>query len=143
MGAEYLLQGTNREKYKNKIIFGEEGTQVTEFYYDKNGKYYLVCTNKNDYSSYIDVPVQAYENYHAYSSNGKELAVGKGENNRIRIYIPEKFEDEICLKYLIPVLWRICEAISLITACIIIFLLRKTITKYFQMCSEKYLKLYL
>lgn len=143
MGAEYLLQGTNREKYKNKIIFGEEGTQVTEFYHDKNGKYYLVCTNRNDYSSYIDVPVQAYENYHAYSSNGKELAVGKGENNRIRIYIPEKFEDIICLKYRIPILWRICEAISLITACIIILLLRKTITKYFQMCSEKYLKLYL
>lgn len=143
IGAEYLLQDTSLEKYKNKSLYSEEGVEATEFYYDKNGKYYLACTNENDYSSYIDIPVQAYNNYHAYSSDGKELPVTGGENNRIRIYIPEKFEDVICLKYRIPILWRICEAISLITACIIIFLLRKTITKYFQMCSEKYLKLYL
>lgn len=86
----------------------------------------LSSINENNYPGYIDIPVQAYDNYHAYSSDGKELDVTIGENNRVRIQIPEKLEDIICIKYQIPVLWRICEMISLITGCAILVLLRKS-----------------
>lgn len=135
---EYLLKDTDLEKYKSRTITIEDGTAVTDFYYDRNGKYYLTCVNENNYPVYIDVPVQAYDNYHAYSSNGKELDVTVGENNRIRIHIPEKLDDVICIKYQIPVLWRICEAISFITGCIMLILFKKKEQKLSDMMFVKY-----
>lgn len=129
MNAEYLLKDTDLEKYKSRTVSVEDGVTVKNFYYDTNGRYYLSCINENNYPEYIDIPVQAYDNYHAYSSDGKELDVTVGENNRIRVHIPDKLDDVICIKYQIPVLWRICEVISLVTGYIIWILLRKDIEK--------------
>ena len=132
MNAEYLLKGTDLEKYKDKTISVEDGLTVKKFYYDTNGKYYLSCKNENSYPVYVDVPVQAYNNYHAFSSDGEELALTAGENNRIRVHIPDGLDDVICIKYQIPVLWRICEVISLVTGCVLLILLRKNKPAYLK-----------
>lgn len=117
--GEYLLQGKDLEEYKNgKFVYTSgENIECFEFYYDKNGKYYLSCNNKTDVPAYIDVPIQAYNNYHAYTSDGEELFVETSESNVIRVFIPEKYNGTICIKYVIPTLWRLCEIISLFTMC--------------------------
>ena len=48
-----------------------------------------------------------------------------GDNNRVRVHILDRFDDVICIKYQIPVFWRVCEVISLVTGYIIWALLRK------------------
>lgn len=88
--------------------------------YEDKGKYYLTCTNQGNAQSYIDVPIWFYDNYHAYKSDGEELLLDMGENNKIRVYIPGNFEGTICLRYEVPGIWRLCEIISCITACAII-----------------------
>lgn len=120
--GEYLLKETNWLKYKKRNVLCGDGVQYSEFHYDKQGKYYLTCINKNESSSYVDVPVQAYNNYQAYKSDGEELEVEQGVDSRVRINLPKNFDDVICLRYKVPLLWHICEVISGITLLIIIFL---------------------
>ncbi len=115
--SDYLLLNTDREAYKNRDLLYGDGIENAEFHYDKNGRYYLNCDNLNEEHSYVDVPVQAYDHYHAYQSDGQELVVGKGENNRIRIMVPGNYQGAICLRYEVPGLWRVCELISFTTAC--------------------------
>lgn len=118
--SDYLLTGTDREEYKKRDLLCGAGIENAEFYYDKKGRYYLRCDNLNEALSYVDVPVQAYDHYHAYQSDEEELVVGKGENNRIRITIPGNFQGAICLRYEVPGLWRVCELISFISFCAIL-----------------------
>lgn len=112
MGAEYLLQGTNIEGYKNRNILSGENIDSIEFSYVKNGEYVLICKNRSGEDSYIDVPIHFYDNYHAYTSDNEELLLVLGENNVIRINIPGNFDGVIYIQYRVPVLWRVCEIIS-------------------------------
>ena len=89
-------------------------------YYYTNVKYHLSCNNKADVQNFIDVPIHAYDNYHVYTNDGKELGVETGENNRIRVLIPGNYQGMIFIKYVVPVSWRLCEIISLVTMCIIV-----------------------
>lgn len=121
MNAEYLLQGTDINVYKDRMSIQGGGITCSELYYDRNGKYHLTCSNKMDVQDYIDLPIQAYDNYHAYTDNGVELCVITGENNKVRVLIPGNYEGTIWIKYVVPVLWRLCELISLGTICFIVF----------------------
>lgn len=53
--------------------------------------------------------------------NGVELCVIIGENNKVRVLIPGNYEGTIWIKYVVPVLWRLCELISLGTICFFVF----------------------
>ncbi len=120
--GEYLLQGTGLYEYKGgrAIITSGENIECATFYYDSNGRYYLTCNNRQDTQGYIDVPIYAYDNYHAYKEDGEELSTEMGESNRIRVYIPGGYVGVICIKYVVPILWRVCEIISFITMCVLI-----------------------
>ncbi len=111
MGAEYKLAGTDLEGYKRRTLTYEEGVENISFTYDKKGTYDLVCENKTGHVSFVDVPVQKYDNYHAYTEQG-ELSLDSGENNRIRVLLPVDFAGTIRLQYEVPLLWRVCEWIS-------------------------------
>ncbi len=124
MGAEYKLTGTDLEKYKWKYVQYEEGIENTSFHYDKNGTYYLSCENKSGHASFVDVPVQMYDHYHAYYGD-TELAISRGDNNRIRIELPADFAGTICLQYKVPVLWRLCEAASCLSFFVMLGILAK------------------
>lgn len=120
MGGEYLLSGTDWELYKDTRVEGGESIENVNFHYNKKGKYDLTYTNSSDRTSYVDLPVHAYENYHAYDGNRNELTLEQGENNTIRVLIPPLSEGSVSLEYKVPFLWRVCEIISCITLCAMI-----------------------
>lgn len=119
-GAEYLLWHTDVDAYKDRKIIHSADMECTELYYYTNGKYHLSCNNKADVQNFIDVPIHAYDNYHVYTNDGKELGVETGEDNRIRVLIPGNYQGMIFIKYVVPVSWRLCEIISLVTMGIIV-----------------------
>lgn len=92
----------------------------TGFLYDKNGKYELSCMNKTDVQAYIDIPIQAYDHYQAYTDNGEALQSGTGENNRLRLFIPGNYEGNIWIRFTVHALWRLSEFISFGTLGIIV-----------------------
>lgn len=125
MGAEYKLAGTDLEGYKRKDILHGDGVEDLSFTQEKRGRYQLSCANRSGGTSYVDVPVQMYDHYHAYGGD-RELELTRGENNRIRVLLPMDFEGKIELRYEVPLLWRFSEAISGITFCMILWFYLKS-----------------
>ena len=117
MNAEYKLAGADLEAYKRRDLLHEEGVENIGFVYDKKGTYYLSCENRTGKISYVDVPVQMYDHYHAYTDDKdrEEIPLSYGENCRVRVQLPVDFAGTICLKYEVPFLWRVCEVISCVT----------------------------
>ncbi len=123
MNAEYKLSGADLEGFKRRDLLYEKGVENISFMYDKRGTYYLSCENRTGKISYVDVPVQMYDHYHAYTEDKgrEEISLSYGENYRIRVWLPVDFAGTVCLKYEIPLLWRVCEVLSCITFLGILF----------------------
>ena len=60
------------------------------------------------------------DNYHAYG-DGRELALTRGENNRIRVQVPAGFSGKILIRYQVPPAWRFSEAVSCMTVCVMVW----------------------
>lgn len=130
MSGEYVLFGTDMDALKSRELF--EGEGVTAENYTREGLHSQVwCENTSEEDSYLDLPVAAYSNYHAWLEDGQETAVSTGENNRIRIIIPAGYSGMVELNYQEPVLWRVCEGISLVTlgGLLVVFFRRKSLNK--------------
>lgn len=136
-GAEYVRKGTDLNAYKNRNIAYAEGMENVEFSYGGNGTYYLKCSNKTDEAVFLDVPVQSYDNYRIYMDNEEELAWETGENNRIRLAVPGNYDGTIRIKYVVPVLWRLCELVSLAAWGILIVMLLQRFFSIFEKFVRK------
>ena len=92
------------------------------------------CMNNGAEESYIEVPILHYTGYRAFAeSSGEELQTVKGTNNIVRILLPGGFTDQIELKFVSPIHWRISEAVTYIWWLFVgIFLIRRR-----QGCNEK------
>lgn len=119
-GAEYKLEGTDLEGYKRRDVLHGDDVEVAGFCRGKRGTYELSCTNHAGSPSYADIPVQMYDNYHAYEGS-RELALARGENNRIRVQIPAGFSGKVYIRYQVPPAWRLSEAISCMTICMMVW----------------------
>ena len=111
-GGEYVVEGTEAEKMDFDVPSSSENVHILT--YDKEYLHMWVqCTNNSGEAGYIELPLLHYTGYHAYvTSTGEELLTEKGTNNVIRVWIPEAFDDEIEVKYVSPVHWRISEFIT-------------------------------
>ena len=111
-GGEYVVEGTEAEKMDFGVPSSSENVHILT--YDKEYLHMWVqCTNNSGEAGYIELPLLHYTGYHAYvTSTGEELLTEKGTNNVIRVWIPEAFDDEIEVKFVSPVHWRISELIT-------------------------------
>ena len=126
MSGEYLLEGTDTTALRFRGLITGEG--VTAENYTREGLHSQVwCENTSEADSYLDVPITAYPNYHAWLEDGQETTVSIGENNRVRITIPAGYSGMVDLNYQVPVLWRVCEGVSLVTlgGLLVVFLRRR------------------
>ena len=110
---EYML-GNSIELGAKKCSEAEEGLNVGEVQYNK-GTYQIYCTNLSKTEKYVSIPVLAYDNYHAYTVDGKELYIEEDMYGRIRFSVPGEYDGEVYIKYEEPISWRISEIISLCT----------------------------
>ncbi len=83
------------------------GTEVS-FTYDKTG---------NAAEAYVDVPFNYYPYYHAVDQDGNELATDITELLRLRVLLPEGSSGTVHVSFEIPALWRVGDAVSVITLC--------------------------
>ena len=137
--AEYKLTGADLEGYKRRDLLHEEGVENISFAYAEKGTYYLSCENRTGKISYVDVPVQMYDNYQAYidDADRDEISLSYGENCRVRVQLPVDFEGTICLKYEVPFLWRVCEVLSCMTFfCIIVRMKTKKRNEIRESCGS-------
>lgn len=135
MGQEYLLRDTSYDLLSNTgIIVNSAGISASKLIH-KNDSYIFSCSENSQIASSVDLPLNAYDNYHAYiKDTHTELSVTSGYNNRLRILIPAGLDDIIEVKYVEPASWRYAELISLIT--LLALLVHSLLTKYRENVNE-------
>lgn len=112
--GEYLPQGTDTLLLEEKQVLTGEGVTTGELIREGT-RSQIWCENTSEAESYLDLPILAYDNYHAALEDGSPAPLSTGENNRIRVTLPAGYEGVITVEYRPPVYWRVSEAVSLVT----------------------------
>lgn len=112
--GEYLPLGTDTLLLEEKQVLTGEGVTVGELIREGT-RSQIWCENTSKAESYLDLPILAYDNYHASLEDGSPATLSTGENNRIRVTLPAGYEGVITVEYRPPVYWRVSEAVSLVT----------------------------
>lgn len=111
--GEYLLQGASFG-YGDEVLTSEAVT-VTSSGREEN-VFTVECVNLSEDEQYIDIPVLNYPNYVATDSmTGGSLAIGSGEECRIRVLIPGYYQGMVRVEYRSPWYWRMSEIVSVLT----------------------------
>ncbi|MCD7805952.1 MAG: hypothetical protein LUH19_01270 [Lachnospiraceae bacterium] len=117
VGGENVLWQTDLAgiAYRD-LLYDDSGLAVGE-YSTEDGRYLLYdVENTSDTVAFVDIPLFNYDNYVAYDTQtGETISITNGSNNRIRLNIPADYSGTIEVKYLIPLLWKIAGAVSVIT----------------------------
>lgn len=124
--GEYLLANTMLMDLGTHRINTKPQTVLQNFT-EKNGRYYLSVKNEAVSESYADIPVLAYDNYHAYDTKTKqEFEIQHIDTScRIRVMIPARYDGEIEISYQEPARWKVCEMISITSAAIVMLVVIK------------------
>lgn len=131
-GAEYLVEGTDKDKLTFADAVAGEGVDILAYQKDYL-KVDMTCVNNTGAESYVDVPLLLYKGYRIVDAeSGQEMQLSPGENNVIRILIPANYEGRIKLDFVSPIYWRISEVITLVTIIILFVVGRKYRRKRIQ-----------
>lgn len=110
-GEEYLVEGTDASvlTYSEPVV--SDGVELEN--YEKQYLHVLMeCSNYGETKGYVELPMLHYTGYRAYTESGEELAAIKGNNNVVRVVLPAGFSDQIEVKFVSPIHWRISEGIT-------------------------------
>ena len=126
--AEYLPADTDarQEKFPEGKIWADSDVIVTT--HEKSGTHYLLnCTNTSSQERTLELPMTYYRGYVARDvQTGGDILVGSGENCRIRLTLAGNYSGTIQVKFEEPILWRVAEIISFVSAAgLAVFLVRK------------------
>ena len=123
----YLLAQVDQNEMRNgAILFSEEDKLKAEVL-DRNGtRFMLYMKNDSSGNEYIDLPIMGYSEYVV---NDDRISLSRGYNKRLRLNIPAGYNGAVNVRFNEPVLWRVCEIISLGTLLWVICRRRKRIKK--------------
>jgi hypothetical protein len=116
--GEYLLTCSNRELWRESKVETDASVTVNEYTDNPNIKY-LDCTVTGEGDHEIILPVWAYDNYHAYA-DGVEIDTGISDDGRLVVYVNGEYDGRITVQYIEPVLWKICNYLSLLALVLIV-----------------------
>lgn len=125
MGAEYLPSGI-AEDYETGHNVPYSDSEIVGSWKREDGKVYVDVTNNTPDISQVNVPFIYYRGYRAKDvTSGLTMPVIKNDSGFVAVNVDSGYSGEICVFYKEPVLWRICELISLLTVIILIMLFYK------------------
>lgn len=124
-GGEYVVHGTDISSISYGIVEAGENTIL-----ESASTGYLSGTatviNDGETDSYVDFPLTHYKGYKAEDSFGNQLECTKGRNNVVRVVLPKGYSGSVSVRFVSPVLWRLCEIVSLaFDIFIVIYLLKR------------------
>lgn len=110
---DYLPTGTDPGLIQYGKVNTGENLEIVS--YQKTGTT-VYCQIRTAADSYIELPLNYYRHYVCQDINTKvEYAVSPGTNNMVRVNLPAGYDGLIQIAFKEPLIWRISEAISLIT----------------------------
>ena len=123
--GEYMPAGTTAawESMPEGRIAKDESVIIAD--YRKSGtKISFLCTNTSDEEQAVELPLLYYRGYEARDiGTGSIIAIdGEGDNGKLRMKLAANYSGTVQVRFREPVLWRVSEAISLVSICVICFL---------------------
>lgn len=115
-GGEYLLNGTETQVCLRRDITAEDDTVQVMDYASQGGRVSFMVLNSSSEPKHVEIPLFCYENYQAYDQqSGEQLPIEAGQNNRIAVEVPGKYQGSVRVQYVIPMLWKVAYGISILT----------------------------
>lgn len=135
---EYVPDGTDRGKFVETMPVAGADVAIYDYGNDR-GRITIECENFGMTEGEILLPVLNYDGYEARNSDGEELVVLDGDNNRIRLIVPAGYKGDISVSFVEPLLWRSAEIISLIFLAVMVwaFFNRHNGTKLLNVCEKR------
>ena len=121
--GEYLPEGVSAEKLRALDPEAwEEGPEVSVRDVSRTSSSITAdVVNSGDAESYADFGYLYYRGYLAEDeASGALMAVGPAEDHRVRVVIPPHYEGRLRVFYYARKIWRVSEAVSLLTALLLI-----------------------
>ena len=93
-----------------------DAEKVTVETYVKEGTHATFTYRTSEEGQYVDFPLQKYLGFAAADENGKELEITYGNNYRIRAMLTGDGQSHtVSVRYRQPVIFRLSQAVSLLT----------------------------
>jgi hypothetical protein len=115
VSGEYMLTGTIEGFQAWRSVKADLEKVGIAGYESDHGTITFICDNISDEEQLVQIPIMNYDNYHAYTSDGSELAIENGDNNRLSVWVPSGYNGTIRIQYEIPLLWKIANIVTVIT----------------------------
>ena len=109
---EYQIAGTSVEDTRSRQMILAGDVQVSD--YEKKSVR-IACQVEAKEDASVMFPIFGFPGYVA-EINGERIAWHLGDNNRLTVDIPAGTSGEISIRYAGKALWRIADAVSLLTA---------------------------
>lgn len=137
-GEEYRL-----EKSSVDLMFQMQepscSDNVKMDWYEKDSlKVTMGCTNLSGTTGTVELPLTNYKGYKAYvKETGEKLAITFGQNERIKVEIPDGFdEEEVVIKFTGEWYWRVAEIVSLLCLISLILYHNRAVSGKFRKSIE-------
>jgi len=119
---EYQIKGTDVGATRSRDVITQGDVRMTA--YEKDGTR-ITAQLESDGEGRLTMPLFGFDGY-AAELNGERIGWTRGENNRLAVDIPADTQGTLRIWYEGDVLWRVTDALSLITAiCILGLWLKK------------------
>ncbi len=113
---------TTEFRRRDTVFLPSQGVLLKECSREGAGAYFLYDKTGDTQEGYVDVSLNYYPCYQAYDAQGNLLKTEQGQLLRLRVLLPEAGEGSVTIRYETPLLYRIGDIISLITALLLLAL---------------------
>lgn len=109
---------STRELRSQDITFtASEGVALTNISRDGTCASFTYENSSGASDSYVDVPFNYYPYYRAQDESGQKLSTGVSDTLvRLRVTLPEQTHGTVTIRFTLPILFRVGDAISLLIA---------------------------
>lgn len=112
--CEYLPTGTDPDKIIAGRVNTSDGTTISD--YQKNGTTITCNVTTGAGGGTIEFPLNYYKYYQCESlSDAALLPTEPGTNCMVKVSLPKDYSGTIRVSFHEPLLWRVCEVLSLLT----------------------------
>lgn len=125
---EYLPVEAEIDHFTENLVYDPESIQVSEWG-RKGPAIEIELKNRAHEDREILVPFLYYKGYIATDSGGNRMEVAQGEDGKVEVRVPGKYEGSIAVRFQEPWYWRVCEGLSLV--CLVVVLVRYGICGHF------------
>ncbi len=138
MDELYLPKGMDSDLFQEHMLLCDGSVRIEDYRMER-GSFEVICSNMADTEQTITFPLVYYPEYCAVNpENGSKLSVRMGDDCRVVVTLPPNYNGTIYLKFMPPILWRICECISVITAVwLVVYMILKGRRKKVIVCEPQ------